>query len=229
MCATGWRTAMTKRASSYSLARYAIRVILYVVFGDDALRVAAQQQLRQGRRVNSLKFRVAGLPFDHIVLSGIVQVSEKLHPQDFFHGFWTVCVDHHTVGMCSLLFARRAQSDGTEDVVGPKRRKCAVVIAVFERGKARVRRQYVQQQSRASACQSRDVNGRIHRPPRQPPLEHLRLQLAHVNPKIRMRMHQPAEKTHQPRVIKICSHGCIRNNGRIPTQRPSAKELPQWH
>ena len=129
----------------------------------------------------------------------------------------------------SLLFARCAQSGGAEDVVGPKRRERAVVIAVFERGKARVRRQYVQQQGRASARQARDVNGRIHRPPRQPALEQLRLQLAHVNPKVRMRMHQPAEKTHQPRVIKICFHGCIRNNGRIPAQRLSAKELAQWH
>ena len=73
-----------------------------------------------------------------------------------------------------------------------------------------MRRQYVQQQSRASARQARDVNGRIYRPPRQPPLEHLRLQLAHVNPKIRMRMHQPAEKTHQPRLIKICFHSLLK-------------------
>ena len=149
---------------------------------------------------------MAGLPFDRVVLSGIVQVSEKLHPQDFFHGFWTVCVYQHAVGMCALLFARRAQSSSAEDVVGPKRRKRAVVIAVFERGKARVRRQYVQQQSRPSARQSRDVNGRIHRPPCQSALEQLSLQLAHVNPKIRMRMHQPAEKTQQPRLIKIHFH-----------------------
>ena len=69
-----------------------------------------------------------------------------------------------------------------------------------------MRRQYVQQQSRASARQARDVNGRFYRPPRQPALEQLRLQLAHVNPKVRMRMNQPAEKTHQPRLIKICFH-----------------------
>ena len=108
---------------------------------------------------------------------------------------------------CARSCLRAApQSDGAEEAVGSKRRKCAVVIAVFERGEARVRRQYVQQQGRAGARQARDVNGRVHRPARQPALEQPRLQLAHVNPKVWMRMHQPAEKTHQPRLIEIRFH-----------------------
>ena len=114
--------------------------------------------------VKSLKLRVAGLPCDRVVDRRVVQVIEKLHPQNFFHGLRAVCVDQHAVGMGALLFARRAQSSGAEEAVGSKRRERAVVIAVFERGQSRVRRQYVQQQGRASTGPSPRCKWALQRP-----------------------------------------------------------------